>query len=356
MQILSSQSLSLGVIGCDIGRTRYGAALAASPGLSVAALLDANEVVARAWARECPGRPPIFTEAEAFFTEPDRMDAVLIAVPLPERARALQYALRCGKPVLCEVPFTPSPADTRQVLQEAENNRTLLMPALPLRFDPAVLHMTLMARDGSLGTLRQAQCDWTYPREGVPTAERARTLFEHIGCQVIDLCLQWFGGAISVSADIAFPSDPRREDTLATILITCAQGQAILRLASTPAPQPAERLQLIGSRAALERVAGTCVASPIPQLSRHAPGRPAEPVLYPQAASGAPMAVARRHALLRHFALCVQGQQQPQLHPVDIHAAQEVLAAASLSNREGVKVSLPINASQTLRSLPPGIA
>src|SRR5579862_3240570 len=96
-------SLRLGVIGCELGRSRYGAALAALPLLRVVALADSDDRYTRVWARELGGKPAICDDAIDLLAQ--ALDAVLIATPLNERAQHITDALRAGRPVLAETPF-----------------------------------------------------------------------------------------------------------------------------------------------------------------------------------------------------------------------------------------------------------
>lgn len=353
MEITTRAPVRIGIIGCAAGRVRYGAALAAFPHIAVAALADPDAVAAKVWARELGGKVPTFTDTAALLQAPLALDAVLIASPLPDRADAVRQAAQAGRAMLCEAPLSSHLIETDEIVRIAAANNALLMPALPLRFDASLMEMTRQAEEGMLGSLLQARCEWTYPREAAQTLESARVLLEYVACQMVDIVRQWLGSAISISADIALPVDRRRDATLATLLITHERGQSTLRLASTASPQSSERYTLVGTQTTLERVSGTSVALTTPQLTRHRPDRAPEPLSYPEPDAEFSIAVGRRVALLRHFAECVVSRCASPLQASDLRAAQEIVAAAVISAEENIKMSLPLRSRPSPSLLPP---
>lgn len=351
MTELTRKTLRIAVAGCVAGRVRYGATLAASPEIVIVALTDTDQVASRVWAREIGGRLPVFDTLDALLASPLEFDALLIASPLPERTEAILKAAQAGKAILCEIPFGASLPETDSVLRHVHEKGILLMPAMPLRFDSLLNEMTRQTEAETLGALKQARCEWSYPRPGAQKPDAARVLLEYVACQAIDVSRLWLGEALSISADIVLPGMARTHDeTLATILTTHARGQSTLRLASTGSPQASERYTLIGSEGQLELVSGSGVALSAPQLTLRRVEQGAEPVLYPSE-DAVPVAVGRRFRLLHHFSECVLAQAIPQIISADARAAQEIFAAAVLSAAEGLKVSLPLRSSSML-SLP----
>jgi myo-inositol 2-dehydrogenase / D-chiro-inositol 1-dehydrogenase len=353
MEGLTRKTLRIAITGCAAGRVRYGAALAASSQIVVTALADEDETAARVWAREIGGRLPVFADLPSLLAAPLELDAVLVASSLPERTADITRAAHAGKAILCEVPLASTLMETDAVLRMAAENGVLLMPAMPLRLDSPLGEITRQADAGTLGPLRQARCEWSFPRNSAQSPESIRLLLEYVGCQAADVCRRWLGDAVSVSADMVLPTETRpREEALATILTTHEHGQSTLRLASTSSPQASERYTLLGANANLELVSGTGVALSAPQLTRHRPDRGPEVLPYLTSEDDLPVAVARRFRLLHHFAECVHTGCAPHVHASDARAAQEIFTAALLSTSEGTKISLPLRSSSLL-SLPP---
>jgi predicted dehydrogenase len=374
--------LRLGVIGCELGRARYGAALASLPALRVVALADSDERYPRVWAREMGGKPMICADADDLLAQP--LDAVLIAAPLNERAERIASALRAGRPVLAETPFAADLTAMDDLLGLAAQNGVLLMPAVPRRFDPYFLALSRELEANSVGALQQVRCAWSFPLENVePTADIVtggwNAALQTLACQTVDLCLSWMGAGTAVSADIdletiSASSHPHQrrtsERTLATLLVTHAQGLATHQIARTRSVRPDERYLFTGAEGNMELVvsAGAAAATTTaPALRRQRAGQRTEaiaPEIAPTERALMPAAL-RMSRLLYHFARCVGMGDAPAVTGVEARAAIEIVHAAYVSTREHVKVSLPLHRAPDVgsilrsigaapRSLPPG--
>ena len=197
--------LRLGVIGCELGRTRYGAALVALPTFKISALTDPDETYARVWAREIGGKTPVYTNAADLLSQP--LDAVLVASPLNERAQRIADTLRAGLPVLAEVPFAGVLTTADELLALSAQHQTLLMPALPRRFDPYFQFLAQQLEAGIIGATQQIRCAWSFPVESVEQTDDIVTggwnaVLQTLACQTVDCCRWWQGAGTSVSADI----------------------------------------------------------------------------------------------------------------------------------------------------------
>src|SRR5579871_6368378 len=157
--------LRLGVLGCNLGRIRYGSALASLPSIRVAALSDPDNRISRVWARELGGKVPVYDDASLLLDQP--LDAVLIAAPLRDRAQQIADALRAGKPTLAEVPFALSLSDFDDLIALSVYHAVPLMPALPRRLDPYFQATTREIEIGAIGALQQVRCAWSFPVESV---------------------------------------------------------------------------------------------------------------------------------------------------------------------------------------------
>jgi predicted dehydrogenase len=362
---LHGPALRVGVAGCASGRGRYEVALKTLPGIQIVALYDAEEREGRAWSRALPNKPPVFSNISALLEAVPELDAMLIAVSLAERGAILSAAAQAGKAMLCEAPFGFSLAETDRALQMAATQNALLMPVFPRCFDSHVQEMTRQAQEEELGTLRQARCEWSLPALGSAplegdTGDGWHALVQSVLCQAVTLFQGWLGEAQAVSADIQFrlqagmrPTLGRSSESLATLLITYAQGNAACQINRVRATVPAERYMLYGSRGHLEWVAdgGAAVPAEAPaSLTRHRSGARPERIALPETPL-LPAPILRMNRLLQHFADCVRGQSAPLRTGNDARLVQEVVHAAYLAAHEENKVSLPLSRSVDMNAL-----
>lgn len=349
--------LRLGVIGCELGRARYGAALAAQADLKVAGITDPDVRFAQVWARELGSKTPVYADADDLLEQP--LDAVLVAVPPAQRAQRIAEALRAGLPTLAEAPFALGLRDMDDLIALAAQHQALLMPALPRRTDPYFQTLSSAAGEGCSGTLQQARCFWSYPIESVaidgPLTGGWNAVVQTLAVQTVDLCLTWLGDGVSVSADIdlervggrTLPRGRRLQDApLATILVTHTNGHSTHQITRTQAVRPEERYMLQGTDGVQELVvtSGAAASSSAPTLHCRRAGSKVEPIAFALAdgETALPPAILRMHRLLLRFAGCVREGGAPEVTAVDARHALEIVHAAFLSTQEKVRVSLPL--------------
>jgi predicted dehydrogenase len=385
--------LRLGVLGCELGRTRYGGALAALPSIQIAGLYDSADSVARVWARELGGRTPVYADASHLLEQP--LDAVLIAAPIRERADRIAEALRAGKPALAEVPFALSLSDFDDLIALSVQHGVLLMPALPRRLDPYVQTTSHELDAGAIGTLQQVRCAWSFPIENVKIESVQSSedvvgggwnmVLQALACQTVDLCRLWQGAGATVTADVDLAgianvsrSNGRRpqESALANIIVTHVRGQSTHQITRGRSIQPDERYILTGDEGNMELVisaGATAATSSAPNLRRQRAGErsetiaPAVPNVAAEVAGtelAAPLpvrnrrkplslspAVERIRLLLAHFAGCVLASGTPLVSAADARAVLEIVQAAYVSSAERTKVTLPLRRSPDIAGL-----
>ena len=118
------------------------------PGAEVRWICDTDEARARSVA-EATGVLRVSTDPLAVIAADD-VDAVLIASPDSTHVGLTLACLRARKPVLCEKPLAPNPAECMSVLQaEAQLGRQLVQVGFMRRFDPA--YVELRARSARPG-------------------------------------------------------------------------------------------------------------------------------------------------------------------------------------------------------------
>jgi predicted dehydrogenase len=81
----------------------------------------------------------------------DRLNAVMVASPVPTHAELARRALSAGKDVFVEKPLALSPAEAEQLAQLAAENELILMVGHLLEYHPAVSRLKAIVSSGELG-------------------------------------------------------------------------------------------------------------------------------------------------------------------------------------------------------------
>jgi predicted dehydrogenase len=100
------------------------------------------------------------------------VDAIYVATPHPMHKENTLTALRAGKAVLCEKPFTINAAETQELIAEARARKLFLMEAMWTRFIPLMVEVRRLIADGAIGPIRMITADFGY-RAGFRPESRA---------------------------------------------------------------------------------------------------------------------------------------------------------------------------------------
>jgi predicted dehydrogenase len=92
-----------------------------------------------------------------------QVDAVYVATPHTLHFRNTADAIRAGKHVLCEKPFTVGAPESRSLLSLAEQSSVFVMEGMWTWFLPAIRKALEWVRQGRIGVLRHIQADFGYP-------------------------------------------------------------------------------------------------------------------------------------------------------------------------------------------------
>ncbi|MED4958837.1 Gfo/Idh/MocA family oxidoreductase, partial [Paenibacillus macerans] len=79
------------------------------------------------------------------------VDAVYVATPHPLHKDNVMLALRAGKAVLCEKPFTVNSAELEELVAYARERKLFLMEAMWTRFLPAIRRVREWLAAGRIG-------------------------------------------------------------------------------------------------------------------------------------------------------------------------------------------------------------
>jgi predicted dehydrogenase len=96
------------------------------------------------------------------------VDLVYIGTPHPQHAANALMALRAGKGVLCEKPFTMNLREAEQVVALARSKNLFLMEAMWTRFMPALAEVRRIVASGEIGTVHQVVADFGFKADVGP--------------------------------------------------------------------------------------------------------------------------------------------------------------------------------------------
>lgn len=108
------ESVRLGIIGCGVIGQRHLAAAAAWPGISLVAVADLREAVARETAVRF-GVGQAYTDADALLADRE-IEGVVLALPARDRAALALRAFAAGKHVLTEKPVALDAGEVERLI------------------------------------------------------------------------------------------------------------------------------------------------------------------------------------------------------------------------------------------------
>lgn len=156
-----AETVRWGILGTGRISRAFANALKDVPGAVLAAVGSRSHDKAAAFAREF-GALASFGSCE-LLARAEGIDLVYIGTPHPEHAANALMALRAGKGVLCEKPFTMNLVEAEQVVTLARSKRLFLMEAMWTRFLPAYLEVKRILASGEIGTPLQVVADFGFP-------------------------------------------------------------------------------------------------------------------------------------------------------------------------------------------------
>ena len=137
-----------------------------APNAQVVAVASRRQETAEAYAQEFD-IPKAYGGYEALWADPD-VDAIYIATPHTMHKDQCIAAMRAGKAVMCEKPFTINPAECREVMQVADETGMYCMEAMWTWFLPAIRKARQWLDEGRIGKLVHLKADFGYPIEYSP--------------------------------------------------------------------------------------------------------------------------------------------------------------------------------------------
>src|SRR2546428_55411 len=111
------------------------------------------------------------------------LDAVYIPLPNGLHATWTLAAIKAGKHVLCEKPFTSNAAQARQVVEAAEGTGLVVMEAFHYRYHPMARRMEDVVHSGELGAIERVDTAMCFP---LPLFSNIRYRFDLAGGALMD--------------------------------------------------------------------------------------------------------------------------------------------------------------------------
>lgn len=185
---------------------------------------------------------------EAMVADP-QVDVVYVATPHNFHEEHALLALRHGKPVLCEKPFTINRGQAESVVNEARARGIFLMEGMWTRCFPIMVKLRELLESGAIGEVRQAQADFGF-RAGVNPESR---LFNpalgggalmDVGVYTVSFASMVFGAPTAISSQSHIGSTGVDED--AAMVLKYAEGQLALLSTSVRLNTPQDAV-ILGS-------------------------------------------------------------------------------------------------------------
>ncbi len=156
---MSDHLIRWGICGCGNIAGRMARASAQVPGsrLQAVAARDRDRAAAFAAAH---GGPTVHGSYERLMADP-AVDVVYIATVHNHHYPLILAALQARKAVVCEKPLVMTEAQARAVVALARSVERLLIEALWVRFQPAVIQLHEAVAQGRLGTLSKVRSDFS---------------------------------------------------------------------------------------------------------------------------------------------------------------------------------------------------
>jgi len=149
-----------GILGTGRIARDFATGLRDTPDAVLAAVGSRTMESAQAFAADFDA-PQVYGAYEALAQAPD-IDIIYIATPHPLHAQNAMLALRGGKAVLCEKPFTLNRREAEQVVALAREQGLFLMEAMWTRFMPALAEVRRIAASGEIGDITTVHADFGF--------------------------------------------------------------------------------------------------------------------------------------------------------------------------------------------------
>jgi D-xylose 1-dehydrogenase (NADP+, D-xylono-1,5-lactone-forming) len=197
-----SRPVRWGVLSTALITEKVLAGARQSEEVDVVAVGSRDAATARAFA-DRHGIPRAHGSYDDLLADPD-VEAVYVPLPNSLHHPWTLAALRAGKHVLCEKPYSRRPAEVSEAFALARETGLVLTEAFMWRYNPQTRAVAAMVADGTIGTLRLvvASFSWPCPLDGDirtrPDLDGGSLM--DVGCYCVSAARLLAGEPVSVAA------------------------------------------------------------------------------------------------------------------------------------------------------------
>ncbi|GGC70974.1 Gfo/Idh/MocA family protein [Undibacterium terreum] len=171
------------------------------------------------------------------------VDVIYVATPHAMHTENTLLALRAGKPVLCEKPFTMNARQAGEVMAVAREKKLFLMEAMWSRFMPAMLEVKRLLAAGEIGKPKLLQADFGFasdlgPQHRLLDPALGGGALLDIGIYPLSMASYLLGEVVAVQAIAELGSTGVDEQT--SFMLTHKDGGLSSCLCSIKAATPTE--------------------------------------------------------------------------------------------------------------------
>lgn len=330
------------------GKTFHAPLIASTPGMELACIASSRPDDVHA---DLPDAEVVDDPLQA--AERDGIDLVVVAAPNAQHSPLAAAALRAGRHVVVDKPFTLTLAEARELRALAKRRERLLSVFHNRRWDSDFLGVKQVVEEGRIGEVVhfESHIDRFRPQVRARWRESAQPgggIWFDLGPHLIDQALQLFGLPQAVQADLAALRPGAQADDWAHAVLHYPERRVVLHAS-----------MLVAGGSARFAVHGTRGSVVKPRIDRQeaqllAGTRPGDPgwgedddalLLYP---GDAPMETlaAPRGDQGRYYAGmrdAIRGLAPPPVTDAQALAVMAVLEAGAQSARDGCVVGIPLD-------------
>jgi predicted dehydrogenase len=242
-----AEKIRWGILGTGTIAKKFATGLSTLPDAELVAIGSRSQAKADAFALEF--KIPFRHASYESLVNDACVDAVYVATPHSLHAENSLLALRAGKPVLCEKPFTINAIEAERVIRFAREKKILLMEAMWTRFLPLMVRLRELLPEGVIGEVQTLTADFGFKAE-----RREGRLFDpalgggallDVGVYTVSLAHMIFGTPVQVSG--AAELGTGGVDVQAAMVLQHAKGELALLQTSIQAHTPQEAT-IVGSK------------------------------------------------------------------------------------------------------------
>jgi predicted dehydrogenase len=194
-----------------------------------------------------------YASYEALVSDP-KVDIIYVGTIHPHHKSACELALKHGKPVLCEKPFTLNALELEDLIALSQKEKLFLSEALWTRYFPAMKKAKSLLAEGAIGEVKlvTGQFGFNTTKDSNPRLTKSELgggALLDVGVYLVSLSFFVFGQAplkVSSTAEL----NEEVVDVQTSILLSYPTGQAILTCGVNTAHYTNE-FQIIGSKGSI---------------------------------------------------------------------------------------------------------